>query len=178
MDTRHQIVRPFRLRRGMSGGIEMLRRSVVRAVTLGILLGCAAPQAAEDIGYDPRADAAAQLAEGVAQAKSEGKLVLAIAGGDWCIWCHYLNAFVKNNADVDNALHDTFVIVKVYYGDDNKNEAFFSSWPKADGYPHFWVFSGDGNLLSSQPTLPLEDGGKSYDKEEFLAFIARWQDHR
>ena len=153
----------------------MQRRGFVLASALSVLLAGTAAQAAEDIGYDPRADAAALLAEGVARAKAEGKLVLAIAGGDWCIWCHYLNAFVKNNADVEKALYDTFVIVKVYYGDENKNAKFFSSWPKADGYPHFWVFSGDGNLLSSQPTLPLEDGDKSYDKAEFLAFVARWK---
>ena len=153
----------------------MLRRGFVLASALSVLLLCTAARAAEGIGYDPRADAAALLAEGVARAKAEGKLVLAIAGGDWCIWCHYLNAFVKSNADVETALNDSFVIVKVYYGDDNKNTEFFSSWPKADGYPHFWVFSADGNLLSSQPTLPLEDGAKSYDKDAFLAFVARWK---
>jgi thioredoxin-related protein len=153
----------------------MLRRRFAVFAALSVLLGCRVAHAAEDIGYDSRANAAAQLAEGVAHAKAEDKLVLAIAGGDWCIWCHYLNAFVKKNADVEKALYDTFVIVKVYYGDDNKNERFFSSWPKADGYPHFWVFSGDGNLLASQPTLPLEDGDKSYDKDRFLAFVARWK---
>ena len=97
----------------------MLRRSFAVFAALSVLLGCTMARAAEDIGYDSRANAAAQLAEGVAHAKAEGKLVLAIAGGDWCIWCHYLNAFVKKNENVEKALYDTFVIVKVYYGDDN-----------------------------------------------------------
>jgi thioredoxin-related protein len=138
-------------------------------------LAFGAAQAAEDIGYHPHADPAAALAAAVAQAETEGKLVLLIAGGDWCSWCHYLNAFIKANADVERAFYETFVVVKVYYGDDNKNEAFFSQWPKADGYPHFWVFSADGYLLRSQGTLPLEDGAKSYDKGAFLAFIDDWQ---
>lgn len=143
------------------------------AATAALVLG--STNAAEDIGYDPQADPAAVLAAGVARANAEDKLVVMIAGGDWCIWCHYLNAFIKANTDVERALYDTFVVVKVYYGDDDQNEEFFAQWPKADGYPHFWVFSAEGYLLRSQGTLELEDGGKSYDKQAFLAFIDGWK---
>jgi thioredoxin-related protein len=150
-----------------------LRSLVASAAATALALGAA--QAAEDIGYDPHADPAAALASGAARAAADGKLVLLIAGGDWCSWCHYLNAFIKSNADVERAIYETFVVVKVYYGDDNKNDAFFSQWPAAEGYPHFWVFSADGYLLRSQGTLPLEDGAKSYDKGAFLAFIDDWK---
>lgn len=143
------------------------------AVTMLALAGVVC--AAEDLGYDPQADPFVELAEGAARAKVEGKVVLLIAGGDWCVWCHYLNAFIKNDAEVMRAVDETFVIVKVYYGDETHNEPFFSQWPKADGYPHFWIFSGDGNLLASQPTVVLEDGGKSYDKNALLAFVDRWR---
>jgi thioredoxin-related protein len=156
----------------------MLQRAYAATIAAGLLLGCIAiaGHAAEDIGYDPQADPFVQLEHGAALAKAQDKLVLLIAGGDWCIWCHYLNAFVKNDAEVALALDDAFVVVKVYFGDDNRNERFFASWPAADGYPHFWVFSGDGNLLGSQPTVVLEDGAKGYDKDEFLAFVERWTD--
>jgi len=153
----------------------MFRRDLASAAAAFLLLFSVSGGAADDIGYDPKADPFEQLAQGVARAKTEDKLVLLISGGDWCIWCHYLNAFVKNNADVEQPLYDTFVVVKVYVGDENKNDEFFSSWPEAAGAPHFWVFSADGNLLSSQPTVALEDGDKSYDKQEFLKFISRWR---
>ena len=153
----------------------MLRRHLASAAAAFLLLLSADGRSAEDIGYDPKADPFRQLEEGVARAQAADKLVLLISGGDWCIWCHYLNAFVKSNADVERELYDTFVVVKVYVGDENKNEKFFANWPQAAGAPHFWVFSTDGNLLSSQPTLVLEDGDKSYDKQKFLDFIARWK---
>jgi thioredoxin-related protein len=153
----------------------MLRRQFASAAVAFVLLLSSNGRSAEDLGYDPKADPFAQLAQGVALAKAQDKLVLLISGGDWCVWCHYLNAFVKGNADVERQLYDTFVVVKVYVGDENKNERFFSNWPEAAGAPHFWVFSTDGNLLSSQPTLVLEDGDKSYDKQKVLDFIGRWK---
>ncbi|HLF12331.1 MAG TPA: thioredoxin family protein, partial [Gammaproteobacteria bacterium] len=117
----------------------MFRRDLASAAAAFLLLFSVSGGAADDIGYDPKADPFEQLAQGVARAKTEDKLVLLISGGDWCIWCHYLNAFVKNNADVEQPLYDTFVVVKVYVGDENKNDEFFSSWPEAAGAPHFWV---------------------------------------
>jgi thioredoxin-related protein len=154
---------------------EMFKRMAAAVVVATLLASTADPiGAAEDIGYDAAADPAALLADGVALAKSENKRVLLIAGGDWCIWCHYLQAFIAADAEVDEALHDAFVVVKVYFGDENRNEDFFASWPEAAGYPHFWVFSAEGNLLRTQPTLELEDGDQSYDRRNFLAFIERW----
>jgi hypothetical protein len=106
------------------------------------------------------------------------KAVLLISGGDWCIWCHYLAAFLDRETDLDAALHDVFVVAKVYVGDENQNQEFFATLPKAAGAPHFWVLSASGELLASQDTLPLEDGAKSYDRDKFRAFIDRWQHTR
>jgi hypothetical protein len=131
--------------------------------------------AAPDIGYDPHADAFADLAAATARAEAEGKLVLVIAGGDWCVWCHYLHAFIERNGEVERALHDVFVVDQVYVGDENRNSRFFAQWPQAAGAPHFWILSSDGKLLESQPTVVLEDGKKSYDKAKFLAFIEHWR---
>lgn len=132
---------------------------------------------AKDIGYDPRADAFAQLDSAVAQAAAQSKLVLLISGGDWCIWCHYLAAFLERETPIDAALHDVFVVAKVYVGDENKNTEFFARLPEAAGAPHFWVLSATGEVLASQNTLPLEDGAKSYDAQAFRAFIERWRNH-
>ena len=122
-------------------------------------------------GYNPSANPDTDLSRALAEAKASNKKVLIIAGGEWCVWCHHLEAFVKKNKDVDDALHGAFVTVKVYIGDQNKNTAFFSKLPKAAGYPHFWVLESDGKLKKSMNTGLLEDGKSSYNKARFLKFI-------
>ena len=151
-----------------------------RAAAVGLLLSLpAAGSAAEDIGYDPAADPFAALQAARAAATAEDKLVLVIAGGDWCIWCHYLHAFLTNRPALERRLEDTFVVMKAYRGDDNDNAAFFATLPEAAGYPHFWIVDpADGALLESQDTLPLEDGDKSYDERAFGAFIDKWHKDR
>lgn len=62
-------------------------------------------------------------------------------------------------------------------GEDNKNEAFFATLPKAAGYPHFWILSGRGEVLRSQRTVVLADGRKSYDRAAFARFIDEWRAH-
>src|SRR5262245_18624250 len=129
------------------------------------------------LGYDPGADPFEQYQAAVAQAGAENKLVLVIAGGDWCHWCHVLNRFVTRNDDVATALHDAFVVVKVYVGDENYNDFFFSQLPQARGAPHFWIISPDRDVLASQSTSMFEHGHDGYDKQEFLHFIDQWKHH-
>lgn len=152
-----------------------MRKSIMLATAvLGTALAVAQPK--KDIGYDPRANAFEQLDAAVAQAAAEDKLVLLISGGDWCIWCHYLAAFLERETAIDAALHDVFVVQKIYVGDENKNKDFFAGLPEAAGAPHFWVLSAGGELLASQNTLPLEDGDKSYDRAKLLAFVEQWRE--
>ena len=143
------------------------------ALALGAAIAAAEPK--NDIGYDPHANAFEQLDTAVAKAAAEDKLLLVIAGGDWCIWCHYLAAFLDRETALDADLHDVFVVQKVYVGGENMNTEFFAKLPKAAGAPHFWVLSQKGELLASQDTALLEDGAKSYDRAKFAAFIERWR---
>jgi hypothetical protein len=126
------------------------------------------------VGYDPAADPFEQVRNAGVTAAADSKLILVVAGGEWCIWCHYLDAFLTENADIGKALKETFVVVKAYLGETNMNEAFFSTLPEALGYPHFWVLAADGTLIASEGTLPLEDGDKSYDAAKFSAFVDKW----
>ena len=84
----------------------------------------------------------------VAKAAADDKLLLLISGGDWCKWCHYLAAFLDRETALDAALHEVFVVQKVYVGDENMNKEFFARLPTAAGAPHFWVLSREGELLS------------------------------
>jgi len=150
--------------------------NLFRVLVLLVSLGSTA-HAAATLGYDPKRDPFDQYHAAVAQAQAENKLVLIIAGGDWCRWCHVLNRFVSRNADVDASLNDAFVVMKVYVGDENFNDFFFSQLPAARGAPYFWIVSPQREVLSAQSTAPFEHGKSSYDKQEFMQFIDRWKKH-
>src|SRR5262245_29745618 len=152
-----------------------MRKAMILAAALALGSSVATAQPKKDIGYDSHANAFEQLDAAVAKAAADDKLLLLISGGDWCKWCHYLAAFLERETALDAALHDVFVVQKVYVGDENMNKEFFARLPKAAGAPHFWVLSRDGELLASQDTLPLEDGGSSYDRAKFSSFIEQWR---
>jgi len=153
----------------------MRKASILAAAALALCAAAAPAEPKKDIGYDPHANAFEQRDAAVAKADAEGKLLLLISGGDWCIWCHYLAAFLDRETALDADLHEVFVVQKVYVGGENMNKEFFATLPKAAGAPHFWVLSQTGELLVSQDTAPLEDGDKSYDRAKFAAFIERWR---
>src|SRR5262245_52133798 len=152
-----------------------MRKAMILAAALALGSSVATAQPKKDIGYDPRANAFEQLDAAVAKAAADDKLLLLISGGDWCKWCHYLAAFLERETPLDAALHEVFVVQKVYVGAENMNKEFFARLPAAAGAPHFWVLSQKGELLASQDTLPLEDGDKSYDPTKFAAFVERWR---
>lgn len=124
--------------------------------------------------FDPARDAAKDIAAAVADAKKLDKRVLLDVGGEWCIWCHRLDSLFIKNADLDKYLNDHYVVVKVNYSKENKNEAVLSHYPKIAGYPHLFVLDSDGKLIQSQNTGDLEEG-KGHSKEKVLAFLKKWE---
>jgi thiol:disulfide interchange protein len=139
------------------------------------LLAFALSAAALDLPqkFDPARDPAKDVAAAAAAAKAQGKHVLVDVGGEWCVWCHIMDDFIAANADVRAAVEAGYIIVKVNWSPQNKNEAFLSAFPKINGYPHLFVLDGNGKLVHSQETDVLEQG-RSYDKAKFLAFLRKW----
>ena len=124
--------------------------------------------------YDPARDAVEDIAAAAAEAKRTDRLVLVEVGGEWCVWCHRLDAFLKENPDLAELLERNFVLVKVNYSPENRNEAALGRYPAIFGYPHFFVLDGEGRLLRSQGTGELEKG-ESYDKDVVRRFLeADW----
>ena len=106
--------------------------------------------------YDPKRNAEDDLKATVAKAKAEGKHVLIQVGGDWCSWCHLMSKYFRENEKVAKVLSKDFLIVKVNFSDENKNEEFLSKFPRISAYPHLFVLDLDGMLLHSQNTADLE----------------------
>ncbi len=150
------------------------RRALLVALATACALSIAAARApAQAPKFDPARDAAQDVAAAVAQAKAARKRVLVDVGGEWCVWCHYLDAFFEHDAEARDLRDARYVVVKVNWSPENKNAALLSRWPKVPGYPHLFVLDGEGKLLRSQPTDVLEKG-RGYDRNKVIAFLKRY----
>lgn len=123
--------------------------------------------------YDPSRDAEKDIEKAVVEARRAGKRILLEVGGEWCVWCHALDRFFEENAELVAFREKHFIMVKINYSRENKNQKVLSRYPEIPGYPHIFVLDSEGKLLHSQGTEELEKG-KSYDLNRFLAFLKRW----
>lgn len=123
--------------------------------------------------FDPARNPAQDLKEAVDEASRTGKRIILDVGGDWCIWCHRIDDFIKKNKEINNFLNENFILVKINFSKDNKNEEFLSMYPEIPGYPHFFILEKNGELLHSQNTGELEED-KGYSKDKMIAFLKRW----
>ena len=122
--------------------------------------------------FEPARDAAADVQHAVALAQAQRKMVFVDVGGEWCTWCHVFDRFVARSPEVQKALQDRYILVKVNYSPQNRNQALLSQWPKAQGYPHFYVLDAAGRVVASQASAELE-AARDYDEAKVLAFLRR-----
>lgn len=105
------------------------RETILNKLLLFCVLIVSFSCGAKDIGYDPKADPFHQLEESAKIAKAEHKYILVVSGGDWCRWCHVLDDYLNTNKPIYDNLRNSFVFMKVYLGDKNYNDEFFSQLP-------------------------------------------------
>ena len=127
----------------------------------------------ERVKFDPSRNPKSDLKNAIALAEATNKRIILDVGGEWCIWCHRLDKFFEENADIKNFMKENFVVVKVNYSPENKNEKFLSKYPKIPGYPHLFVLDKNGKFLHSQDTGKLESG-KGYSKDSVMTFLKTW----
>jgi thioredoxin-related protein len=148
----------------------------IRLFLLLILLLCINNIFAQENGrvkFDPSRNPAKDLEETTKEAQKTNRRILLDVGGEWCIWCHRIDEFIEKNPEIKDFLNKKFIVLKINYSEENKNEKFLSQYPKVEGYPHFFVLSKKGKLLQSQNTGLLEKD-KSYDAEKFMKFLKKW----
>jgi len=124
--------------------------------------------------FDPQRNPFDDLKLTIENAKQLDKRIILDVGGEWCIWCHRIDAFMQNTKEVKSLLDENYIVLKVNYSKENKNEKFLSQYPAIEGYPHFFVLEKDGTLLHSQNTGELEKD-KDYSKEKFIEFLNKWK---
>ncbi len=125
--------------------------------------------------YNPNADALADLKKAIEQAKVEGKHVFVQVGGNWCPWCVRFHQFTDTNMVVKNTLEKNFVVVRVNYSKESKNEAALAQleFPQRFGYPVFVILNADGKRIHTQSSGYLEQG-KGYDEKAVNDFLKAW----
>ena len=124
-------------------------------------------------GYDKSRDPAADLAAAIPQAHKENKRILLEVGGEWCVYCRLLNKVIHADERLVKRLDDDFIVIKVNFSDDVKNEAFLSRYPPIPSYPHLFVVETGGTfLLSASPDSFMEKD--KYVADKILAFLEKW----
>jgi len=123
--------------------------------------------------FDPQRDPSGDLKLAVNFAEPNNKRIILDVGGEWCIWCHRLDAFIQSHEQIKNLIDQNFVWVKINYSKENKNEKFLSAYPEIPGFPHLFILEKDGSFLHSQDTGVLEQD-KDYSEDKIMSFLKEW----
>lgn len=123
--------------------------------------------------YDPKRNADQDIRDAIEEAKRSKRRILLEVGGEWCSWCHRLDAFFDAHPDLTKLRDKNFVTVKINFSEENPNREVLSRYGQIEGYPHIFVLDSDGKYLHSQRTSPLESD-KSYNLERLTSFLSYW----
>ncbi len=123
--------------------------------------------------FEPARNASKDIADGVKLAAKQHKRVILDVGGNWCPWCHKLDATFRTDAAIARILKDSYVVVRVNFSPENENREVLSRYPKIEGYPHLFVLDRKGKLLHSQDTGLLETGDH-HDHDKVVTFLSKW----
>ena len=125
--------------------------------------------------YNPEANAKEDINKAVRQAKAENKHVFLQIGGNWCTWCIRFHNFVEQNAELKKLVDDNFIVVKVNYSPENRNEAILKEldFPQRFGFPVFLVLNQNGTRIHTQNSGILEKDS-SYDIKQVTQFFNHW----
>ena len=147
---------------------------VLRLATLVTVFTLAVSAHAAEKLFDPARDSAKDLRDAEVLAQKEHKNILMDVGGNWCPWCLLLDRTLSGDPELHSLLERNYVVVRVNFSPENENQAFLSKYPKATGYPVWYVLSPQGRLLKAEDTSELEQTHKldaGYSKTTLLSFL-------
>lgn len=124
--------------------------------------------------YDPQRNAFDDGRAALKLAKQTNRRVMIEVGGDWCVYCHIFDRFIKSNEEIAKQFFDTFVLLKVNYSDENTNKEFLSNFKGIDGYPYIFITESNGQVIYANDMREMTIKGKP-SKEKILRFLNRWR---
>ena len=148
--------------------------SAMKMVAAVLALGMVVPAYAADKVFDPTRDANKDLHAAMAEAQKEHKNILMDVGGNWCPWCILLDRMLNDDAELHALLEKNYVLLHVNFSRENENLDFLGPYPKAKGYPAWYVLSPKGKLLKAEDTSELEQTHKldaGYNKDTLKKFL-------
>jgi len=159
-------------------------KTIVTIACLALLLTVAGAQAQQkketaqtnptsEPKFDPSRNADQDIQNAIAEAKRTHKRIILDVGGEWCGWCHALDRYFAEHAELRAYREKNYVWLKINYSPENPNKEVLSRYPAIKGYPHLFVLDEDGKLIQSQDTSPLEEG-KSYNLDRMFGFLKKW----
>ena len=125
--------------------------------------------------YNPEADVAASISQGLTQAKTENKQLLLQIGGNWCPWCTKFHKLCSSDQDIRTLMNKNYISITVNYSKENRNLATLKrlEYPQRFGFPVFVILDKDGKRIHTQSSAFLEEGD-SYSKKRVIEFLRLW----
>ena len=125
--------------------------------------------------YNPELDGMEQISDAMKMAKQSDKHVLIQVGGNWCGWCIKFHNYVKEDAELTKLIEDNYVVVKLNWSQENKNEKAMIELEKPGrfGYPVFVILDKEGKRIHTQDSGLLEED-KGYSKRKVTGFLKGW----
>jgi thiol:disulfide interchange protein len=131
-----------------------------RWIAVVLALGVSVTAYAADKPFDPTRDSNKDLHAAIEQARMEHKNILMDVGGNWCPWCILLDRTLNDDPELHALLEKNYVLLHVNFSRENENLNFLGPYPKAKGYPAWYVLSPKGKLLKAEDTSELEQTHK------------------
>lgn len=123
--------------------------------------------------YNPARNPYTDMAAALVEARRSHRSVLLEVGGEWCVWCHIMDRFFAEHAELRALRDKNFVTLKINMSPENDNKSFLSQYPRIPGYPHLFVVDANNKLIRSQDTSELEQGN-SYNLRRFTQFLEKY----
>ena len=124
-----------------------------------------------------------QIDQALVKAKTEGKFVVCLVGGNWCPWCLRFADFITNDSTISKVIEDNFEYIHVNYnprksGSEIQQQQAAALMKRLDncgrfGFPVFVVLDIDGKVIHIQDSSFLEEG-QGYNQEKVLRFFKNW----
>lgn len=99
------------------------------------------------------------LADALAKAKSENKLVLVDVAAIWCPTCRRLDNDIFANQEVKQKINERYVFARLEY--ESPEGAAFLEQHNTEGFPNLWVLDANGNAVKHLHV--------TFEPSEFLA---------
>ncbi len=142
------------------------------------------PQTKEQLDqriYNENADAETDIADALSIAQQNGKNILLMFGGNWCVWCHRLHRLFKEDKAIRTFLNENYILVMIDVGKRDKNLNLNEKYgnPFQHGFPVLVVLDKEGKQLHTQETGSLEytqaeSAEKGHHPGRVLQFLKDW----